>query len=229
MKLGPASVVMVVGQRGEGKSYWIDKHIVEVAERVIIWSPHVEGRRPDYGGAERMDLGDMISDPETIAKREAYKIAVVGGWKTTIDVAEDFGDFCECCQAVAEYRADDEEDHEIPFVLVIDEAGVLLTPIVGKVQAWIWLETLATQSRHWGWGVPLVIASQRATQIRPSARTQADTVVSFRQPPGKDVVALVESCGEGAEQVSRLDMYKAWIWNRRVDSKRVRSDKQKQR
>lgn len=220
MKLKASSVVMVVGRRGEGKSYWMNRHIVQDADRCIIWTPYAKGRNPDYPGVERVDLEELIAMPEMIAQRERYKIVINVDWNVVGEFAEDFGPAIEAVREIAEQDAErHEKSKRIPFVLVIDECGVLLTPTPGKVPSWVWLETAATQSRHWGYGVPLVLGAQRAPQIRPNARNQANTVVSFFQPRGPDTKALIDTCGDEAECVAELDMYEPWIWTRQRKQK----------
>lgn len=185
MRLKPHHVVLVLGIRGSGKSYWIKKHIVKTGKRVVVWDPHGE-----YETRERHTLDELLERP-SVLDREAVSLSVVPQWKTLTELAEEF-------EAFVELMASTED-----LTIVIEEAGLLR-------RAHEHLEALACQSRHWG--APLVICAQRAVQVPKTAREQLSHLVSFRQSSVSDVDALVERCGEEATKVRRLPRRESWQW-----------------
>jgi hypothetical protein len=185
MKLKSHDVVLVVGIRGAGKSYWIERHIVRKQKRVVVWDPHAE-----YKTQERKTLDELVQDAN-ILDREALSLSVVPAWRRTSEVAEQFEIFTDLC-ASAE-----------GLTIVVEETGLLRHASES-------VECMACQSRHWD--SPLVLCAQRAVQVPKTAREQLSHVVSFRQSSPDDVEALVERCGDGANKVRTLPRREFWQW-----------------
>lgn len=185
--LKPHDVALVLGIRGAGKSWWIQRHIVRKTPRVLVWDPHGE-----YQTTERRTLDELADDP-SILDREALSLSVVPTYRRIGDVAEQFDEVFLDIAASAE-----------GVTLVIEETGLLTRRATESV------ETIACQSRHWG--CPLVLCAQRATQIPKTAREQVSRIVSFRQSSPDDVAALVERCGDGANKVRSLPRRVPWQW-----------------
>ena len=189
MKLEAHEVVLVVGVRGTGKTHWAQREIVTDARRVVVWDPYGE-----YPCRESCTLDELCADSARL-DREALSLAVVPSWRTPTDLCAEFETFADVAPTIPGGT-----------VLVIDECRLLR----GASELLIFM---ATQSRHWGDGVPLVLIAQRAVGVPPDARDQVSRVVSFRQSSPKDIAALVEQCGDAAQRVKSLPRFEFFAWD----------------
>lgn len=198
MKLQAHDVVVVVGIRGSGKTYWVRRNVVRKAGRVVVWDPHGE-----YETTERRTVDELLADPSPL-DRERVHLAVVPAWQTPLDLAEEFQTFVELlgtCESMT---------------VVVDEVGLL------RKHGAEWIELVACQSRHWE--CPLILVAQRAVQIPMTAREQMSHLVSFRQSSPADVAALVERCGDAADKVRALPRRQCWLWSEQDSFEDVERD-----
>jgi hypothetical protein len=187
VKLKAHDVLVVVGIRGAGKSYWIARHIVKRHVRVVVWDPHGE-----YQTVERCTLDELAQDPSRL-DREALSLGVVPSWRTLGDLGEQFAIFADLCSSME------------GVTIVVEEVGLLSRHAPEAI------EFIACQSRHWE--CPIVLCAQRAMQVPKTAREQLSHLTSFRQSSPSDVAALVERCGEGADKVRTLPRRECWRWS----------------
>jgi energy-coupling factor transporter ATP-binding protein EcfA2 len=203
MRLLPHDVVVVIGQRGCGKSHFVKLNIVADCQRYIVFDPHGE-----YPCDERLDLDGFIDAAPRLLSQETMRVSVTPASRMPDEVTKDF---CRLVEFVNESGG---------FVFLIDEVGILSD--AGGVNH---LKYLATQSRHFGeepWipgqpqpapdpahvGVPVVFLAQRAVQIPLTARNQASHVISFMQNDPEDIEALRKRIGHMADQIPKLSRAK---------------------
>ncbi len=189
LALLPHDRVTVTGITGSGKTHYVTHELVQSASRVVVWDP-----KGEYD-LEHVTLDELADDPDML-DAERVRLAVVPTSEDLDELSEDFVVFVGLVKGSAG-----------GFALIIDEV-VLLEGRARRMLAYI-----ATQSRSWGDGVPLVLVSQRATDIPKTARVQASRIVSFRQTDPDDVGALREVIGERADQVPRLARYESVCWH----------------
>lgn len=189
-------VELIVGKRGTGKSTAAKLQLAELLKRkhrAVAFDPHDEfsgkGRANEHVFlgplADRILVDELIRNP-TLLDDENLSLAVVPRLRQR-DAAADFEDFADLIQQTGD------------LVALVEEVGLLSDYCRDA------LNTLATQSRHYG--MPLVLIAQRMTQIPKTARTQASVTVSFLQTNPDDLDALVDLADGDktlAARVSRL-------------------------
>lgn len=189
LQLASHDRLVVTGITGAGKTHYVTHEVVKAASRVVVWDPKGEYE------LEHATLDEVAAAPELL-DAERLRLAVV---PTSEDLDELSEDFCDFVGLVKHSGGG--------FVLVVDEV-VLLEGRARRMLAYI-----ATQSRAWGDGVPLVLVSQRATDIPKTARVQASRIVTFRQTDPDDVAALREVIGARAEQIPKLPRHECVTWH----------------
>ena len=200
--LEPKDLELVVGVRGTGKSYYTAMRRVPCERRIVIFDPHGEYSDPDeYDVAERITLYELAGDPALLAE-PAFKYSVVPDWHRG-DIgerwdllAEEFGAFVDMLEAMTQ-----------PCVAVVEEVGMLAE--AGATKA---LKYMATQSRHWGGGVAVVLVAQRAMQIPKTAREQASHIVSAQQTDPEDIEAIRKRIGSAADRIAKLNPCEYVTW-----------------
>jgi DNA polymerase III delta prime subunit len=173
--LQPSDLLLVLGVRGSGKTTWARDHVWATAKRAVAWDVFRE-----FPTEHRVSPYELADDAEKIMKAGKVAITPDSGGQAMADEFALAMDILSCFGG---------------YVLLVDEVGLLRR--YGEAT----LSQLATVSRHWGAeegepGVPVVMLSQRATQIPPTAREQASMVVSFAQRSPDDLDALADRCGD---------------------------------
>jgi DNA helicase HerA-like ATPase len=197
--LKPHNRRLVVGITGCGKSHYC-KGLVRHTPRVVVWDIHAE-----Y--AKACDLDEVSSveleEEAELLTRTDCRLAVVPEWEDPAELAEALKVFVRTFKR----NSDDARfsDEELPTTLLVVEEVAAHRPQGDGTLAF-----LAMQARHWN--VPLVLVAQRAMGIPPSARAQADSIVSFRQTEADDLDGLREYFRERTEKIATLQRGKALIW-----------------
>lgn len=195
--------LIVVGMTGTGKSTWLKGHLateLKAGRRVLFVDYHDEYSQAG-AASDHVTLGplsmrvefDELIDRLELLDDPALSLAVVIDQEPR-EAAQQFDELARIAQNTGD------------LLFGADEVGMFGQYVVDR------LHVLATQSRHWG--VPLVLASQRATDIHPKARSQATHLVSFRQRHPTDLDAIVDLTGskEFAEEVARLELGESKHW-----------------
>ena len=197
--LQPHNRRLVVGITGCGKSHFC-KAMARQAPRVVVWDIHGE-----YAEECRLDeCGDdeLQAEPGLLTMADC-KLAVVPEWEDPAELAEALKKFARLFKR----NADDAKYSgvKLPVTLLIVEEVAAHRPQGDGTLAF-----LAMQARHWQ--VPLVLVAQRVMGIPPSARAQADSIVSFRQTEQDDLDGLREYFHERTEQIATLARGQALTW-----------------
>ena len=190
-------VLVVVGKRGCGKSEFVKQAVIrQWPGRVLAWDPHREYGRDMNGKSllRTVEWEEFLSEVDL--DQDALRIAVYPGAVKPDERAQRFEEFIDIAATLE------------GFLLVVDECGLLKNKY-GAEQA---LGAAATNSRHWGSGVPCVLVAQRATQITKDAREQATQIVSFRQNSPDDIKSLRDVMGAQAEHLSNLARFQCERW-----------------
>lgn len=196
VSITPQDVVLIVGKRGNGKSTAakaICGELMRIEQPIAVYDLHDEYSELGQasGGVtlgpltQRATVAELVERPELL---DAHPLALaIIPDKMPKQAAADF----------ATLLAGIENTGNV--CLLLEELGVW----AGHAEELV--NYAATQSRHWGDGVPLVLVAQRAVQIPKTARTQATQLISFRQDDPADLAALAEIAGQPfADDVKRL-------------------------
>lgn len=201
--------VVVVGKTGSGKSTWtkaLVKELHRAGWRVVVFDPcdeYSRASRPNVHVAPgplpaRCDMSALVHKPELLDGAR-LGLAVVPDDTSPRTVARDFAGLCSLVR------------HTGNLCLVVEEVGFFAEHAHEELKA------LATLYRKLG--IAAVFVAQRATQIPLTARSQASTVVAFRQDEPPDLRALAEKCGEPFSlDVARLEQGECRIWSDGVES-----------
>lgn len=206
-RLAPEDVVVIVGKRRSGKSFQAKQLLhseVRAGARVVAFDPHDEysrhGKRTtatNLGPLTQRCTVDQLLDAPQMLDSPRLSLAVIPRTASKRDTAEDAkqlinlvrltGDLTVCWDEVGEYGDG-----------AYDE-----------------LESMATQSRHWGdHGCPVIYVAQRAVQIPRSARDQASVLITGIQNDPDDLTVLRKITGSPkfAEATSRLPRPGTLTW-----------------
>ena len=95
-----------------------------------------------------------------------------------------------------------------PCIIVADEAHRWAPHALERLN-----DCATVGGQHWGAGCALIVVSQRANRVPLTVRSQASTIVSFRQTEVADLKALEERCGEQfASRVRGLPDHAFEVW-----------------
>lgn len=182
--LHPREVLFVTGKRGKGKSSFVKRHLaleLKAGRRILCIDPHDEYSRAGRKTPE-VELGPLATHC-TVDELQQRPLEILQDPRLSLSVvirrrpdeaAEDVEDIIELVESAGD------------LLLVLDEVG-LYRQHCAETMFYV-----ATQSRHWGAGVPVIFVAQRAVHLHPDARAQAAHFVSFRQDNPADVSAIAE-------------------------------------
>lgn len=206
--LRPADVMLIIGVRGTGKSWWAKAHAMRLAaacqSRLVVWDPNGEWRAGFPGNPEsapqcsQLDVDGLELHLLTHRnpKKGALCVSVTDWPRDRAAQAERWERFVGVVEACGN------------LVLFVEEAGLL----VGVRRAHDDLDHLVVRSRHRG--IPVVMIAQRATRQLPvTARDQASRIVAFRQTNPRDVEALAEVMGPTAQRLPSLPRQRPVMWH----------------
>jgi len=199
--LEPEDVVVVLGVRGTGKSFWAKQQILREHPRVVVYDPNEEyvtgakGAPPNMRQLTPMHIDQFIDHMATTlaAERGQLAVAVHSPQRTRAERVQSFERFVSM---IGDSRN---------LLLVIEETGDLPPECNDD------LCHLARRSRHWG--IPVVFIAQRATDIPKTAREQMSYLVSFRQSDPADVRAIRERIGPRADAIANLPRRVPFVWH----------------
>lgn len=190
-------VVLVLGQAQQGKTTLAWKLVRGglAAPRVLVLDP--VRSKPLSKAIEALDARAFSTWRGLSAWLASGQAD--GAWRAVLRSQQE-ADYAVALQAAPYYRH---------TALLVDEA----LWFVNSREAYEHLRKCARANAHFGGGlgVPLWLTAQRPMDIPPDIRSQATTVISFRQEEPRDLAFLAERCSpQFAEEVAALSNHN-WV------------------
>jgi len=173
-------VIFVSGQRGSGKTFWV-QHYIKTLSRVLIYDSLSE-----YEAANRFeDLDSLIGFLETVGENWFEVIF------DPLDPQDEFefSIFCRVAQSVGRLH------------VVIEEIDLFATPFLIPRG----LQELIKYGRHRA--INLVGVSRRPAEVSRLFTSQASRFILFRQIEPRDIQYFKSIIGDSADMLPTLEPY----------------------
>ncbi len=179
---------MLLGKRGSGKSTKLSQILSEY-KRFVLYDTLVEGAYAEYTHVHTYrELCDIL-----IQNKPIFQIA----YRSLEEDVTQEEDFERCCKAVMACRN---------LTFAVEEVDLFC-------KSWkmpLPFEHMISIGRHRE--ISVIAVSRRPASIHPLIRSQASTVITFRQTEPRDIDWLEQVIGDAATKVPKLRQYESLIW-----------------